>query len=1244
MTNYIKNLNKYYYLKYCLIMEKNNILDINNNNIQKKKAPNKNKKYKIKFSAIIEELRTNCDKAGKINNVEFTTNILLMSSQINITNKISCLTVLSYINYERRNSLYTYYLNKKIFKYLQIQKSIESFIYIRTFYRAAFFLEKEKNYFYAKKLINEAYNLSKNSKIDNKSKGLLIELNHKIDEGIKEEINIYIKKFKDIEEPSNLTKEKYIKLLNLFKNINDNTYIKNNLNLNTYNNIDINTDEDIYFYLINKSWFIKALKFLSDYHEQRQKGLSDDYISNVFNANYCYRNYFDIKEENKYNPFPGKIDNYSLINWTDNLYDPYNEDENFILKKNLVENKDYILLEKNDFSFLQNFFGITNIIKRKKNCDNFVEIKALILEEKLFNNEYNFLLRKRHFQIVNNYKIKDLKKKILRCINYNINKEKYIKENILFKESNKNKKEENKMDIEKENDNDNDIIMNNIEDINNYNINFYLLEKNKKDILIEICISMTNNLNTYKSIYLQNIPISSEDDFVINILSKYNINKNILIIELCKKNVPQLIDNIYSNKCSICNNNINSLDKIYKCNICNYSLFCSEECANKDITHLKLDEIYLSKYLYEQFELNSFLKININDLNIFEKGSRKGLLGLINLGNSCYINSTLQCLSNTLDLTKYFLLEYFRNDINTGNKLGSNGNIAANYYNLIKDMWQGNNSKINPSIFIDSIKKIKKQFAGYKQQDAQEFLSVLLDQLHEDLNRITEKPYLELLEKQNNENDLIASKRWWDLHKQREDSIIVDLFNGQFKSETICQICNKSSITYDPFLSLCVPLITPKKHFNCKIFYNTQCKHLDFEYNENSTIIDLKREAFEYILKFQKDSKFDLETVILDKNKNIIEIISTNIKDENYKGQTKLKDLLINKEIIFFYKENFANEKNNINFYIYPIEPQKPEKNYYYYNEQKENQIKYITYPLFIQMRKNNTVQELYNFVFNRIKSQNFFINDKYNYFMKNNGKNRILELNIIHGKNTKKDGFFNYYFWQDNNCKFCGQSNEDNYYCSILNLGAKNKTLEENFSNLKSPIILVATSECYNLSGINTLYSDCPLFNTIYGHSKADELVFDNITLKDCLHSFVSNENYQDDDSWFCSNCKKLQKSKQKLQIYKPPIYLIILLKRYGLKKTYNNFYGEKNNTFVTYPINNFDIREYIEGPEKNKAIYDLYGVIEHYGTVSQGHYTAICKNDNRWICYNDSNIEVTNDPVSKKAYILFYKMQSYQ
>ena len=149
--------------------------------------------------------------------------------------------------------------------------------------------------------------------------------------------------------------------------------------------------------------------------------------------------------------------------------------------------------------------------------------------------------------------------------------------------------------------------------------------------------------------------------------------------------------------------------------------------------------------------------------------SQKGMVGLINLGNTCYINSTLQCLSNTVDLTKYFLMQYFRNDINTGNKLGSSGNIAFKYYKLLSNMWCNFENKIDPSEFVNAFKNLKKQFGGSRQQDAQEFLSVLLDQLHEDLNRITDKPYIELLEKQPNEDDLTASKRWWDLHRKRED-------------------------------------------------------------------------------------------------------------------------------------------------------------------------------------------------------------------------------------------------------------------------------------------------------------------------------------------------------------------------------------------------------------------------------------------------------------------------------------------
>jgi hypothetical protein len=295
-------------------------------------------------------------------------------------------------------------------------------------------------------------------------------------------------------------------------------------------------------------------------------------------------------------------------------------------------------------------------------------------------------------------------------------------------------------------------------------------------------------------------------------------------------------------------------------------------------------------------------------------------------------------------------------------------------------------------------------------------------------------------------------------------------------------------------------------------------------------------------------------------------------------------------------------------------------------------------------MKKDETLNQLYNTAYQRIKSQNFFIQEKFNYFVKNNDNRKILDLNIIHGKDTKNQSFFSYFFSWEDTCKFCGESNNKNYYCSISNLGGYNKTLEEAFDKFKSPIILLATSECYNLFGEKTIYENCPLFNGLSeSNNLADKFTYENILLKNCLELFISNENFQEDDSWFCSQCKKLQKSKQKLQIYKPPNYLIILLKRYNFKKNYGNiYYGEKNNSFITYPINNFDIREYIVGPEKNKAIYDLYGVIEHYGTMNQGHYTAICKNNDKWISYNDANLSISKNPVSKNAYVLFYKMQN--
>ena len=184
-----------------------------------------------------------------------------------------------------------------------------------------------------------------------------------------------------------------------------------------------------------------------------------------------------------------------------------------------------------------------------------------------------------------------------------------------------------------------------------------------------------------------------------------------------------------------------------------------------------------------------------------------GQVGLQNIGNTCFMNSALQCLSNTRLLTQYFLSKMYVSDLNQDNPLGMKGEIAYQYASLLREIWSKCEGSIVPKQFKRTLSKFAPQFVGMRQHDSQELLAFLLDGLHEDLNRVKVKPYVEQIDDANKPEEEVAQEAW-NYHLSRNNSIIVDLFHGMYKSRLMCpnRSCQHVSVTFDPFMYLSLPL------------------------------------------------------------------------------------------------------------------------------------------------------------------------------------------------------------------------------------------------------------------------------------------------------------------------------------------------------------------------------------------------------------------------------------------------------
>uniref|UniRef100_A0A8D0FK44 Ubiquitin carboxyl-terminal hydrolase n=1 Tax=Strix occidentalis caurina TaxID=311401 RepID=A0A8D0FK44_STROC len=185
--------------------------------------------------------------------------------------------------------------------------------------------------------------------------------------------------------------------------------------------------------------------------------------------------------------------------------------------------------------------------------------------------------------------------------------------------------------------------------------------------------------------------------------------------------------------------------------------------------------------------------------------TEKGATGLSNLGNTCFMNSSIQCVSNTQPLTRYFISGRHLYELNRTNPIGMKGHMAKCYGDLVQELWSGTQKNIAPLKLRWTIAKYAPRFNGFQQQDSQELLAFLLDGLHEDLNRVHDKPYVELKDSDGRPDWEVAAEAW-ENHLRRNRSIVVDLFHGQLKSQVKCKTCGHISVRFDPFNFLSLPL------------------------------------------------------------------------------------------------------------------------------------------------------------------------------------------------------------------------------------------------------------------------------------------------------------------------------------------------------------------------------------------------------------------------------------------------------
>jgi len=540
------------------------------------------------------------------------------------------------------------------------------------------------------------------------------------------------------------------------------------------------------------------------------------------------------------------------------------------------------------------------------------------------------------------------------------------------------------------------------------------------------------------------------------------------------------------------------------------------------------------------------------------------------------------------------------------------GNLAEAYAKLVKELWESSSDTCVPRDFKWTIGRFAPQFSGFSQHDSQELLAFLLDGLHEDLNRIINKPYVEATES-NGQPDEDVSLRAWNSHLLRNQSIIVDKFQGQFKSTLTCNICGKISVTFDPFMYLSLPLpIKDTRIIHVTVVFRDGAKtpvKYGVEVKKNAKIITLKLKLLELCKELKSANCMSIQEIHQHKLLKI------------YEDKNEVNEIHENDDIICY---EILEPSPNVIYVSTVNRLMKPTSNSFSSYTTVTAHI--FGRPLYLSLPAKVTYAELDQAIKESMKLYTHF--------------DKVEQDEEMKDTNSKAEELYDDYDSDPNapNAPLC--------VIRIIGHSMRAERLTE-YQGTTKPLpfsVLNSISVTWHKDKLEKIY-DANLAKNVLSHEslkKVSAVDDQSVPLSACFDLFTTTEQLGEDDLWYCPACAQHRQAYKKFDLYRMPEVLVIHLKRFS----YSRIYRDKLDTLVDFPIK-LDMSPWVKGPQKIPPVYDLYAVSNHYGGMGGGHYTAYAKNkeDNKWYTFDDSHVSSIPDPERVKttaAYVLFYRKQS--